>query len=361
LKVVSIIGTRPEIIKMFPLFKKLDQNFDHAILHTGQHFDFNMDKVFFRDFKIESKLTRTKSLTGDFGLQFSELTKNVFNYLKIHMPDAVIVQGDTNSALAGALVATRLGIKVIHIEAGCRSGNLSSPEEQNRTLIDTISFLKFCPDKYAYSNLKRSNLHKNTFVSKSTIFDSLFEVEKKIKRIDFKKNKFKKNKFVLFTMHRYENVTDLEVLKKKIKFINNLSTIIPVFFPIHPRTLNMIQENTLELSANINLVEPLPYLEFLGYLRECRFVITDSGGLQEEAAYFDKPCIVLRNETEWRRLVKIGKLFLFPEINKKLDRFINELIFNEAKYKKIQLIKCKESKTGASELIIKKIKSLNKI
>jgi len=354
-KLVTVIGTRPEIIKTFPLFHSLDKYFEHTVVHTGQHYDYNLDKVFFRELALNSKVVRLKSSPGNFGVQISELILNVFNSLRKIEPDFVLVQGDTNSALAGALAASRLGIKLIHIEAGCRSGNKKSPEEQNRTIIDSIADFKFCPDNVSFGNLKKSNLKKNTYISGSTVFDSLHKVKDKIKN-----NISIRGDFIIFTMHRFENVSDVENFKNKINFINKVADKIKIIFPIHPRTLKALRDNDLILNPSITVIPPLAYLEFLGYLKKCRFVITDSGGIQEESAYFNRPCIVLRNETEWTRLVKVGKVFLFPKLNDRLFKFVSDLIRDEGFYTKIKNARCKESKPGASKYIIRVIRTLSK-
>jgi UDP-N-acetylglucosamine 2-epimerase len=356
MKIVTVLGTRPEIIKMFPLFHELDKNFNHLILHTGQHYDYLMHQVFFDELKIKSKIIRLKTISKNFGDQMGNLIKGIYKQLRIIRPDYVIIQGDTNSALAGALVAKRMQIKVIHIEAGCRSGNSLSPEEQNRILIDAISDIKFCSDFQSFSNLKKMNLHINSYVSGSSVFDALRFLKKKLQKSNLDALGLKSGEFVIFTMHRFENVTNEEILGQKISFINQLSQKIPLVFPVHPGTLRYLKKNNLKLCENVKTLEPLPYFKFLSLLKHARFVITDSGGIQEESVYFNKPCLILRDETEWRRLIKIKKNFLFPKIDSKLRSTVDSLIYDDNFYKKVARIKCHESKPGATKFIINHLK-----
>ncbi len=356
MKIVTVIGTRPEIIKMSPLFDLLDKNFDHKIIHSGQHYDPNLDKVIFRELKLKSKIKRLATGSGNFGEQFGKQIASIFAAMVKEKPDMVIVQGDTNTALAGALVAARMKVPVIHVEAGCRSGNLHAPEEQNRILIDGIATLRFCPDERTMNNLKKEGLLKNAFKVGSTTFDAIARSETLASKNALKEVGVTAGNYVLCTLHRAENMDQLKTFLEKITFLNWVSTKTPVVFAIHPKTQKFLKDNKIHLSPFIRQTGPLPHLKFVALQRDCRLVVSDSGGIQEEASHFDRPCLVLREETEWTRLIKAKKNFLFPHIGKKEKALTLRLIEDDSYYKKVRSRKCLENKTGAAASIVKEIK-----
>jgi UDP-N-acetylglucosamine 2-epimerase len=360
MKIVTVIGTRPEIIKMSPLFDLLDKNFDHKIIHSGQHYDPNLDKVIFRELKLKSKIKRLTTGSGNFGEQFAKQIQSIHNAMVKEKPDMVIVQGDTNTALAGALVAARMKVPVIHVEAGCRSGNLHAPEEQNRILIDGISTLRFCPDQKTFNNLRQEGQLKNTSKVGSTTFDAIARSEKLASPKTLKEYGLEADNYVLCTLHRAENMDQLEGFREKIAFLNWISTQIPVLFPIHPKTQRFLKQKKIHLSPFIRQTGPLPHLKFVALLRDCRLVVSDSGGIQEEASHFDRPCLILRKETEWTRLVEAGKNFLFPSIGEKEKDLTKRLIEDDSFYGKVRAKKCRENIPGASLNILKAIKKYAK-
>ncbi len=360
MKIVTVIGTRPEIIKMSPLFDLLDKNFEHKIIHSGQHYDPNLDKVIFRELKLKSKIKRLATGSGNFGEQFAKQIQSIHTAMVKEKPDMVIVQGDTNTALAGALVAARMNVPVIHVEAGCRSGNLHAPEEQNRIMIDGISTLRFCPDERTFNNLKKEGMLKNTTKVGSTTFDAIARSEKLASEKTLKEYELKPGNYVLCTLHRAENMDELEGFLEKIAFLNWISTMIPVIFPIHPKTQKFLKQKKIHLSPFIRQTGPLPHLKFVALLRDCRLVVSDSGGIQEEASHFDRPCLVLRGQTEWTRLIEAGKNFLFPSIGKKEKELTKKLIEDDSFYEKVRARKCLENTTGASQNIVNAIKKFAK-
>jgi UDP-N-acetylglucosamine 2-epimerase (non-hydrolysing) len=356
MKIVSIIGTRPEIIKLSPVFDLLDEKFQHKIIHTGQHYDPILDRDLFRELKLKSKVIRLGTGPGAFGEQFARQISAVFSTLVKEKPELIVVQGDTNSALTGALAGARLTIPVIHIEAGCRSGNIHAPEEQNRLLIDSISRLHLCPDRKTFKNLAVEGHKKSSLIVGSTTFDALERSTKLISRTLLQKNP--RGKFVICTLHRAETLTNEKKLREKINFINWLSSHTKVIFPIHPHTQKVLKKFKIHLSPDVITRGPMSHLEFLAHLQECRLVVSDSGGIQEEAAFFHRPCLVLREETEWTRLIKAGMNFLLPKTGKKAKDLTLRLLEDEDFYQKVRARSCPENKTGAAAMIVKKISSL---
>jgi UDP-N-acetylglucosamine 2-epimerase len=347
MKIVTIIGTRPEIIKMSPLLQSLNKSFKHYLIHTGQHYDPELDKNLFQELKLPQPNFRIKLKNKKFPDQLAEQLIKLQEIINKIKPHFIIVQGDTNSSLAGGLVAARNNIKLVHIESGCRSYNPSSPEEQNRLIIDSLSNIMFCSDKKSFLNLKRENKDKNAILTGSTTFDA---IERSLKLVPKIQKPF--NKFALLTLHRSESMFNINDFKDKIHFLNWVSEQIPIIFPIHPRTFKFIKDNKITLSKNIKMVKPMSHLEFLSHLNHCHLVLTDSGGIQEESAYLNKPCVVLRNETEWTRFIKIKKNFLVNSYGSKTKKLVLMLINDLHFYKKNQSIKCPESKSGATQKII---------
>lgn len=358
MKIISIIGTRPEIIKMSPLFDLFDKNFKHLIIHSGQHYDPVLDSALFEELKLAQPQIRLKSGSGNFAHQMSLIMQGLYQALSVEKPDFVVVQGDTNTALCGALVAARLKIKVIHIEAGCRSKNMDAPEEQNRILIDSISFLRFCPDKNSWNNLKAEGKTKNTYISASTTFDAIKRSIKLAPEKFFSSMGLEKGNYVVATLHRAENLANLKTFSNKIKYLNWLSEHMPVVFPVHPRTQKFLKSNNVKLSKKIIQCKPLTHLPFLNLLQNCRLVVSDSGGIQEEAAFLNRPCLILREETEWSRLVKVKKNFLLSQLSSKDYKLSFRLLTDEKFYQKTCNIKSPESKSGSASQVVKILNTL---
>jgi UDP-N-acetylglucosamine 2-epimerase len=353
------LGTRPEIIKLSDLIEGLDKNFQHEVIHTGQHYDPEMDRDIFKALKLKYPKHRLNISQGSFSEQFSSMLislEKIFTKLK---PDFVLVQGDTNSAMGAALVAARLKIKVIHIEAGCRSGNLNAPEEQNRLLIDAIATLRFASDKHSQKNLQTEGKSKGTFYSGSSTFDAI-KRSSEISRNLRSAYKFPEESYVMVTLHRAENLDAEKDFLKKIELLNWLADKTQVVFPIHPRTKKYLKEKKISLNDKIVMTAPLNPVEFTQLLKNCRLVLSDSGGIQEEAAFFDRPCLVLRNETEWMRLIKAGKNFLLARLNQADYKLVSRLLTDDKFYKSVRKKKSPEIKAGSTKKIIDVLKKVHK-
>ena len=295
-----VLGTRPEIVKMAPIIKELKKrDIDYFVIHTGQHYSYNLDKVFFENFDLEKPRYNLEVGSGTHGKQTGEILKRIERVLIEEKPELVLVEGDTNTVLASALAASKLHIKVGHVEAGLRSFWKWMPEEINRVLTDHISDLLFAPTEIARNNLLNEGIREGVYIVGNTIVDSL-----KLKKIE----KIEKD-FILLTLHREENADNPEKLKSIIKGTEMISEYFdtPVIYPIHPRTKKNLKKFGIEINKKfIKLVDPLNYFKFLSYLKSCKFVLTDSGGVQEEACILKIPCITLRDNTERPETINIG-------------------------------------------------------
>ena len=307
-----VLGTRPEIVKMAPIIKELKKrDIDYFVIHTGQHYSYNLDKVFFENFDLEKPRYNLEVGSGTHGKQTGEILKRIERVLIEEKPELVLVEGDTNTVLASALAASKLHIKVGHVEAGLRSFWKWMPEEINRVLTDHISDLLFAPTEIARNNLLNEGIREGVYIVGNTIVDSL-----KLKKIE----KIEKD-FILLTLHREENADDPEKLKSIIKGTEMISEYFdtPVIYPIHPRTKKNLKKFGIEINKKfIKLVDPLNYFKFLSYLKSCKFVLTDSGGVQEEACILKIPCITLRDNTERPETINIGANILAGSNPKKI-------------------------------------------
>jgi UDP-N-acetylglucosamine 2-epimerase len=340
-KIITVLGTRPEIIKLSPLLPLLDKEFEHVLVHTGQHYDYEMDKIFFDELDLKQPKYNIGVGSGSHGKQTGKMLEELEKIFLEEKPYFVIVLGDTNSTLAAALAASKLHIKVIHVESGCRSFNIEMPEEVNRVIVDHISNYLFVPDQKSYTNLVKEGIEEKKMSLVGDIVSDaclrnreLIHKSKLMERLDLKEEGF-----VLATVHRAENTSRIEVLKEIISALNELSKRIKIIFPIHPRTKKIIEDNSIRLEENVKVVKPWGYLDFLNLLSTCRFVMTDSGGIQGEAVVFNKPCLVIRNETEWSRWIDAGKNFL---VGTKKDGILEkalELTENNEELERIKNIK----------------------
>ena len=310
-KIVSILGARPQFIKAAVLSRIILENkeFTEILVHTGQHFDSNMSDVFFEEMAIP-KPNYNLDINGvGHGAMTGRMLEQIEAVLVKEKPYLVVVYGDTNSTLAGALAAKKLGIKVAHVEAGLRSFNMAMPEEVNRILTDRISDLLLCPTITALSNLKKEGFDSfdakvaltGDIMGDSVAFYSELSAERSeiIKKLDLKGKKF-----VLGTIHRQENTDDPKILASIMKALNDISDDTLVVMPLHPRTRMMMKK--FDVSFNGLTIDPVGYFDMLQLLKYCSLVITDSGGLQKEAYFNKKPCVIAREETEWVELVDSG-------------------------------------------------------
>lgn len=291
-RIACIVGARPQFIKHFPLEIELIKAFDLITIHTGQHYDDNMSQVFFKELGIRSPDFRFELKEKSHGKQTGEMLSKIEEILIEQEVQGIIVYGDTNSTLAGALAAAKLNIPIVHIEAGLRSFNKSMPEEVNRVLTDHLSTLLFCSSNVGVKNLEKEGVGRGVYVTGDLMKDALFLLKDKLQST-------RNTSYYLATLHRPYNTDNPTRLTDILNHLNHLDR--QVIFPIHPRTLNILKECSFDLSRlqNIAFVNPVGYIEMLSLLKYASKIITDSGGVQKEAYWMQKQCITLRPETEW--------------------------------------------------------------
>jgi UDP-GlcNAc3NAcA epimerase len=306
MKIFTIIGARPQFIKASVVSRAIQQTdgIEEIILHTGQHFDANMSDIFFNQLCIPRPDIQLDIHGGSHGEMTGRMLAEIEKALLEYKPDRVMVYGDTNSTLAGALAAAKLDIPVAHVEAGLRSFNMQMPEEINRILTDQMSDILFCPTGTAIKNLNAEGFAAKP-VKVLQIGDvmqdaALLFAEKAVApAADLPKE------FVLATLHRAENTDNPERLANIVEALNAVhQTIAPVVLPLHPRTRKLIAEQGLEL--DVHLIDPVGYFEMVWLLEHSELVLTDSGGVQKEAFFFGKACVTMRDQTEWVELIQIG-------------------------------------------------------
>ncbi len=325
MKLITIVGARPQFIKAAAVSREIAKHDDiqEIIIHTGQHFDANMSDIFFDEMSIP-KPDYNLDINGlGHGAMTGQMLEKIEEVLLKEQPDWVLVYGDTNSTIAGALAAKKLHIKVAHVEAGLRSFNMAMPEEVNRILTDRISNILFCPTDAAIENLEKEG-YKNIDIqiekSGDVMQDAAMFYTKIAKAPEFDLPK----EFVLATIHRAENTDDLDRLKSIFDAYAEIAKEMPIILPLHPRTANILKREGMS-AENVKIIEPVGYLEMVYLLERCKLVMTDSGGLQKEAFFFKKPCITLRDETEWVELVSNGfNTIVGADKTKILDAFKNQ-------------------------------------
>ena len=310
-KIVTILGARPQFVKAAVLSRIIAEKneMEEVIVHTGQHYDKNMSDVFFDEMDIPKPKYNLNINGLTHGAMTGQMLEGIEKILLDEKPNAVVIYGDTNSTIAGALAAKKIDIKVIHIEAGLRSFNMQMPEEINRILTDRISNLLLCPTDTAIDNLKREGFENldikvvkcGDIMKDAVMYYSKTSAEKSSVISDLK---LQKNNFVLATIHRQENTDDLSKLKSIFEGLEEISKEMEVVIPIHPRTKNILKNNNL--NYDLTFIDPIGYFGMLELLKNCKMVVTDSGGLQKEAFFNKKHCIIARDETEWTELVKNG-------------------------------------------------------
>jgi UDP-GlcNAc3NAcA epimerase len=328
MKIVTIIGARPQFIKAAVVSRVIQQteNLKEIIIHTGQHFDENMSDIFFWEMDIP-KPDHNLNVHGlTHGAMTGRMMARIEPILMEEKPDWVLVYGDTNSTLAGAVTAKKLNINLAHVEAGLRSFNRTMPEEINRIVTDRISDLLFCPTTAAVDNLKKEGFDLQSGIIDlcgDVMFDAAMFYSSKAR----KPNGFIPDKFILSTFHRAENTDDTNKLKSIYNAINDISTEIPVVLPLHPRTKNKLSEIGVDIAkSSIIIMPPVGYLEMVWLLKNCSLVMTDSGGLQKEAFFFKKNCVIMREETEWVELTENNINFLAGSDIKRIKSAVERII-----------------------------------
>jgi UDP-GlcNAc3NAcA epimerase len=306
IKILTILGARPQFIKAGSVSREiaLHSDIEEVIVHTGQHYDTNMSDIFFEEMQIP-KPTYFLGIGGiSHGAMTGQMMEKIEEVALKENPDWIMVYGDTNSTLAGALVASKLNIKLAHIEAGLRSFNMKMPEEINRILTDRISNLLFCPTDIAINNLKNEGYDgMNCKVVKTG--DVMLDGANFYRNLAVKPDIQIQSKFVLCTIHRAENTDERSNLLAIFEALDEISTESQVVLPLHPRTKKMVEALDIDTSK-LTIIDPVGYLEMVWLIDNCSIILTDSGGLQKEAYFFSKQCITLRDETEWVELVNIG-------------------------------------------------------
>ena len=326
-KIITILGARPQFVKAAVLSRVISKynSVEEIIIHTGQHYDTNMSDIFFSEMEIP-KPKYNLAINGlGHGAMTGQMLEKIEEILDLEKPDLVVVYGDTNSTLAGALSAKKMHIKVVHVEAGLRSFNMKMPEEINRILTDRISDLLVCPTDTAIANLQNEGFENmpSKIVKCGDIMKDAVEFYSKIskeKSSIISDLNLEKNEFVLATIHRQENTGDLNNLKSIFEGLEEISKTKQVVLPLHPRTKAILEKNNL--SFNLMIIDPVGYFDMLELLKNCNLVVTDSGGLQKEAFFNKKHCIIAREETEWVELVSNQfAIIVGSDSNKMLEAF----------------------------------------
>ena len=326
--ILSLVGARPQFIKLAPLARALSARFKHVIIHSGQHYDHMMSDIFFRQLAIPKVHYNLSVGSGNHGEMTAAIMSRLEKLLLKLQPDLVLVYGDTNSTLAGALCAAKLNIPVGHVEAGLRSYRMDMPEEINRRLTDHISGLLFCPTGQAISNLKKEGITAGVFHSGDLMYQLIDQYRNRISRNREVLRRFQliQREYLLMTLHRAANVDDGDVLGEIVDIIGRLDR--KIIFPVHPRTMKNLRcfnlLGRLKKTPNIILTGPVSYLDSLTLTANAGAVMTDSGGVQKEAVFLNSPCLTLRDETEWVETLDWGNHLVGLSL-RKISRHLQKL------------------------------------
>lgn len=331
IKLITIIGARPQIIKASAISRAIKEGYaneiEEVIVHTGQHYDQNMSEVFFTELSIPMPKYNLGVGSSKHGEQTAKMIEGIENILEIEKPNAIILYGDTNSTLSGAIAASKIHIPIIHIEAGLRSFDKYMPEEINRIMCDHSSTLLFSPTKAGYNNLIRegfsTEINEKPSMNKPNIYhcgdimyDNTLHFSNFIKDRETNLSKYGRD-FILCTIHRNTNTDDKTRLRAIFNAINEISKTEKIIIPLHPRTKKMMPitlgdsfSKEIENNPNIEIIEPVSFLDMIYLEKNSKLILTDSGGVQKEAYYLEKPCVILRKQTEWIEIVECGNAIL---------------------------------------------------
>ena len=310
MKVLTVVGARPQFIKASPVSGALrEAGHREFLVHTGQHYDRDMSKVFFEELGIPEPDINLQVGSGSHGWQVGKMLIQLEEVIKAQLPDCVLVYGDTNSTLAGALAAVKLRVPLAHVEAGLRSYNREMPEEHNRVLTDHCSDVLLCPTHTAVSNLAREGITKGVYQVGDTMYDAVLRFAQVAQSRSgiLEKLKLEPKGYLLATIHRPQNTDDPEKMRGILETFRQIEE--RIVFPVHPRTRKKLLEMDVSLGpmpSNVEFVEPLGYFDMLVLEGNARAVVTDSGGMQKEAYFLGTPCVTLRYETEWVETVNAG-------------------------------------------------------
>lgn len=339
MKIITIVGARPQFIKAATVSRAIAQrnkqdtggHISEVIVHTGQHFDHNMSQTFFDQLSIPLPKHNLNIHGGGHGIMTGRMLEKIEDLLTLEQPDWLLVYGDTNSTLAGALAAIKLHIPVAHIEAGLRSFNMKMPEEVNRIVADSVSSLLLCPTDIAVKNLQREGYSLGVHNVGDVMYDASMYMYDIADRESFilDKLELEKGKFILSTCHRAENTDDPDRLSAVLSALNEVSREMAVVLPLHPRTRKMAKQHGISFGAAVRVVEPVSYLDMVK-LESCAAVVaTDSGGVQKEAYFYRVPCVTLREETEWLETLNGGWNRLAPPMDGGIAQAIRDALSSE--------------------------------
>ena len=329
--IVAVLGTRPEIIKMAPLIVELmRRDADFRVVNTQQHYDYEMSKSFLDVFNLPDSDYSLGVKSGTHAEQTSKAMIGIENVIQKEKPKIVVAEGDTNSVLAAGIASAKMRTPFGHVEAGLRSFDRIMPEEVNRVIVDHCSELLFAPSPLAVKHLKDEGIQDGVFMTGNTVVDAVKQLEPKLNTNILENLSLEKQGYVLVTAHRSENVDIEENCRNIVAAITSLEY--PVAYPIHPRTLNFFQRfgllDKLKQSKNVKLTKPLGYFDFLSLLKYSKLVLTDSGGLQEEAVLLHVPCITMRNNTERQETVESGANILVGTDKNRIVSTVNSILSN---------------------------------
>ena len=339
MKVINVVGARPNFMKIAPIQRVMSQKnkFETVLVHTGQHYDKKMSKLFFEDLEMPEPDIYLNVGSGSHAIQTAKVMTAFEEVVLNEKPDLVVVVGDVNSTVACSIVASKLNIKIAHVEAGLRSFDREMPEEVNRILTDVISDLLFVTEKSGLENLEKEGIPKSKihFVG-NVMIDSLIHFLEKAKESKIMQElETEAKKFALITLHRPSNVDHKENFLKLLNALENIEKNIQIIFPIHPRSRNMIEKFNLDerikSMTNLKLLDPLGYLDFMNLMYNSKFVLTDSGGIQEETTYLGIPCITLRENTERPVTIKTGTNVLVGNDTDLIIKEVNKIFSGNPK------------------------------
>jgi UDP-N-acetylglucosamine 2-epimerase len=321
MKIISVVGARPEFIQAMPVSNALRKNHQEILVHTGQHYDYLMSQTFFDELGIPEPDYNLEVGSGSHAGQTAEILVRFEEVVLKENPDVVIVRGDTNSTLAGALVASKLHIPTVHIEAGERSFDRRMPEEINRLIADQLSSVHFCVSQTAIRQLTNEGITKNVFWVGDVMLDANLSnrILAQQKSTILSKLELVPEQFGLVTIHRAANTDDPNRLANIVQALSRVDE--TVVFPVHPRTRSALQKLDVQFGNNVRLIEPVGYYDMMVLEENARIIATDSGGVQREAYFMKKPCLTLRDETEWTETVQVGWNKL---VGVDVDRILNE-------------------------------------
>ncbi len=307
MKIVSIVGARPQFVKAAAVSRVLRQRHKEILVHTGQHYDYEMSGIFFDGLEMPAADRNLGVGSGSHAVQTAGMLQGIEQILAAELPDYLLIYGDTNSTLAGALAAAKLSVPVAHIEAGLRSYNRRMPEEVNRVVADHLSNLLLCPSETAVRNLAMEGITRNVHVVGDVMLDVLDWARARLAANPstiHQRLGVTHGKYLVATMHRSENTDDPARLTAILRAFNEAGE--AVVFPVHPRTRKVIADGGIGIAPNVQLIEPVGYLDMVALAGRARLILTDSGGLQKEAYWLGVPCLTMRDETEWVETVGAG-------------------------------------------------------